>query len=94
MLALSYDAYGLWDTWALLPQITVPVLMFVGDLEDPEHGTERSAQRIGRAKVVRLPGEDHITAYERSDLVLPLAIGFLARFTESPKAGPEKAVSP
>jgi pimeloyl-ACP methyl ester carboxylesterase len=93
MLALWYDAYGLWDTWALLPQITAPVLMFVGDLEDPEHGTERGAQRIGRAQVVRLPGQDHITAYERSELVLPLAIEFLAGLTESPKAGPEKAVS-
>jgi 3-oxoadipate enol-lactonase len=85
MLALWYDAYGLWDTWALLPQITAPVLMFVGNLEDPEHGTERAAQRIGRAQVVRLPGEDHITCYERSDLVQPLAIEFLARLTESPK---------
>lgn len=84
MIALWYDAYGLWDTWALLPQITAPVLMFVGDLEDPEHGTERGAQRIGRAKVVRLPGEDHITAYERSGLVLPIAIEFLAGLTESP----------
>jgi pimeloyl-ACP methyl ester carboxylesterase len=93
MLALWYDAYGLGDTWALLPQITAPVLMFVGDLEDPEHGTERGAQRIGRAQVVRLPGQDHITAYERSELVLPLAIEFLAGLTESPKAGPEKAVS-
>jgi pimeloyl-ACP methyl ester carboxylesterase len=93
MLALWYDAYGLWDTWALLPQITAPVLMFVGDLEGPEHGTEVGAQRIGRAQVVRLPGEDHITAYERSDLVLTPAIAFLAGLTESPKAGPEKAVS-
>lgn len=92
MVALWYDAYGLWDTWDLLPQITAPVLMFVGDLEDPERGTERGAQRIGRAQVVRLPGEDHITAYERSDLVLPFAIKFLARLADSPKAGPEKAV--
>lgn len=94
MLALWYDAYELWDTWALLPQITSPVLMFVGDLEDPEHGTERGAQRIARAQVVRLPGADHISAYERSDLVLPLAIDFLAGLTEPPKAGPKKAISP
>jgi pimeloyl-ACP methyl ester carboxylesterase len=94
MLALWYVAYGLWDTWALLPQITAPVLMVVGDLEDPEHGTERGAQRIGSAQVIRLPGEDHITAFERSDLVLPLAIEFLAGLTGSPPASPEKAVAP
>lgn len=94
MLALWYVAYGLWDTWALLPQITAPVLMFVGDLEDPEHGTEKGAQRIGRAQVIRLPGEDHITAFERSDLVLPVAIEFLAGLTGSPRASPQKAVSP
>jgi pimeloyl-ACP methyl ester carboxylesterase len=92
MLAIWYDAYGLWDTWALLPQITAPVLMFVGDLEDPEHGTERGAQRIARAQVVRLPGENHITVYERSDQVLPLAIEFLTRPPESPNAGTEKAL--
>ena len=94
MLALWYDAYGLWDTWALLSQIKAPVLMFVGDLEDPEYGTERGAQRIRRAQVARLPGQDHITAYERSDLVLPLAIEFLTSLSESPKARPKKSVSP
>jgi len=78
MLALWYDAYGVWDTWALLSQITAPVLMFVGDLEDPEHGTESGARRIQRSTVVRLAGEDHITAYERSELVLPSAMEFLA----------------
>jgi pimeloyl-ACP methyl ester carboxylesterase len=93
MLALWYDAYGLWDTWALLPRITAPVLMFVGDLEDPEHGTERGAQRIRHAQVVRLAGEDHITAYERSELVLPRAIKFLAGLT-APKARRERTASP
>ena len=83
MLALWHEAYGLWDTWALLPQITAPVLMFVGDLEDPEHGTEKGARRIRNAQVIRLANEDHITVFERSDLVLPAAIEFLARHSES-----------
>ena len=94
MVALWCDAYGLWDTWALLPQITAPVLMFVGDLEDPDHGTEIAASRIGDAEVIRLPDKDHITAYERSDLVLPAAIDFLARHSESTPTRSEKAVSP
>jgi pimeloyl-ACP methyl ester carboxylesterase len=83
MLALWHEAYGLWDTWALLPQITAPVLMFVGDLEDPEHGTEKGAERIRNAQVIRLPNEDHIAVYERSELVLPAAMEFLARHSES-----------
>ena len=94
MLALWFDAYGLWDTWSLLPQIKAPVLMFVGDLEDPEYGTERGAQRIRHAQVARLPGQDHITAYERSDMVLPLAIEFLTATSSSAKARPKKSVSP
>lgn len=77
MLALWYDAYGTWDTWALLPRITAPVLMFVGDVEDPDHGTESGSGRIRNANVIRLPGQDHITVYERSELVLPKAIQFL-----------------
>ena len=85
MLALSYDAYGLWDTWALLPHIVAPVLMFVGDLEDVEHGTESAATRIRDARVVRLTGEDHVTAYERSELVLPIAMKFL---TDTAAHGP------
>ena len=91
MLALWYDAYGLWDTWALLPQIAAPVLMFVGDLEDVEHGTESAASRVRDARVVRLAGEDHITAYARSELVLPIATTFLT--DTAAEAPPPKRVT-
>ena len=77
MLALWYEAYGDWDTWSLLPQIEAPVLMFAGELEDPERSTDAAAQRIPGACIVRLAGLDHIGAYERSDLVLPAAKDFL-----------------
>jgi pimeloyl-ACP methyl ester carboxylesterase len=79
MLALWYEAYGDWDTWSLLPKIEAPVLMFVGELEDPDRSTDAAGQRIRDARVIRLAGLDHIGAYERSDLVLPAAREFLGR---------------
>lgn len=78
MLALWYEAYGDWDTWSLLSRIKAPVLLFVGDLEDPERSTEAAAERIPDARVVRLAGLDHIAAYERADLVLATAREFLS----------------
>lgn len=87
MLALFYEAHGDWSTWDLLPRITAPVLMFVGELEDPEGWTDAAARRISKAQVVRIPGRDHITAYERSDAVLEEAMDFVWGSTSSSRTG-------
>ena len=79
MVALWLEAYGDWDPWALLPQIVTPILMFVGQLEDPEEWNSRAAKLAPNARVVRMTGLDHLEAYIRSDLVLPVAKEFLSR---------------
>ena len=79
MLALWLEGEGDWDMWSRLPFVTVPVQMFVGDLEDPEHLNDQAAELMRDAKVLRLEGLDHLGAFVRSDLVIPTAIEFLAR---------------
>jgi len=79
MVALWLEAYGDWDPWARLPQIATPILMFVGQLEDPEEWNSRAAKLAPNARVVRMTGLDHLEAYIRSDLVLPVAKEFLSR---------------
>lgn len=79
MVALWLEGEGDWDMWSRLPSVAVPVQMFVGDLEDPEHLNDRAAELMGDAQVLRLEGLDHLGAFIRSDLVVPAAIEFLAR---------------
>lgn len=79
MLALWLDAYGDWNPWTRLRQIATPILMFVGEFEDPEDWNSRAARLAPDARVVRLAGLDHLGAYIRSDLILPTAMEFLAR---------------
>jgi pimeloyl-ACP methyl ester carboxylesterase len=79
MVALWLDSEAEWDTWSHLSSVVVPVQMFVGDLEDPEHFNDRAAELMGYASVRRLEGLDHLDAFIRSDLVMPEALAFLAR---------------
>ena len=79
MVALWLEGEGEWDMWSHLPSVTVPVQMFVGDLEDPEHLNDRAAELMRDAQVLRLESLDHLGAFVRSELVIPTAIEFLAR---------------
>jgi hypothetical protein len=76
-LNAGYEAYGDWNPWQVMAQIAAPILMFVGELEDPEGWNSRAALRAQNGRVVRLGGLDHPGDYIRSDLVLPSAIEFL-----------------
>jgi pimeloyl-ACP methyl ester carboxylesterase len=84
MLATDPEAFGhellAWNAWhgpqSLLPQIVCPTLMLVGEREDPDRDTMRAAALMRNAQCVTLPGLDHITAYERSDLALAHAVPF------------------
>lgn len=63
--------------WSLLRQIMCPTLLLVGEREDPAGSTARAAALMPNARCITLPGLDHITAYERSDLALARAVPFL-----------------
>jgi pimeloyl-ACP methyl ester carboxylesterase len=78
MVRLWFEAYESWNPWTRLPEIATPILMFVGELEDPENWTSRAAQLAPNARALRLPGLDHLGAYIRSDLVLAAALEFLS----------------
>ena len=77
MVALWLDGEAGWDAWSHLSAVTVPVQMFVGDLEDPDHFNDRVGERMGHCSVMRLEGLDHLDAFIRSDLVIPRAMAFL-----------------
>jgi pimeloyl-ACP methyl ester carboxylesterase len=60
-----------------LAAITVPCLLYCGD-QDPFHnGAQRSVEFMPRAAFVSMHGLNHITAFFRSDVVVPLVKQFL-----------------
>lgn len=82
MAALWLEREAEWDLWSHLASVAVPVQMFVGDLEDPEHLNDRAAELMPNAAIRRLAGLDHVGAFIRSDLVLPTAMEFLSRVSD------------
>ena len=62
---------------AVLPTMTMPCLLFAGELDEPEP-VEECARLIANATFFTLPGLDHGGAITRSDLVLPHVKRFLA----------------
>jgi pimeloyl-ACP methyl ester carboxylesterase len=61
-----------------LSLISVPSLLFCGDLDPRHSGVKESVNHIPKATFISLPGLDH-AALGRSDLVLPHIKEFLAR---------------
>lgn len=70
-----------WNDWhgplEAYPTLRAPVLMVAGELEDSKRQTERSIEKIPNGRLVRLPGIGHLSAFYRSDLVLPYVLPFL-----------------
>jgi len=62
---------------AVLPTMTMPCLLYVGELDEPEP-VEECARQIAGATFFTLPGLDHGGAITRSDAVLPHVRRFLA----------------
>ena len=58
--------------------ITIPTLLYAGTLDEPGPAA-RAARLMPDAAFVALEGLDHPQGLARSDLVLPHALGFLAR---------------
>ena len=65
-----------------LSHISVPCLLYCGDL-DPRHpGAKEGAKRMPQATFVSLPGLDHVPAFVRSDMALPHVKKFLAEVSK------------
>jgi hypothetical protein len=56
-------------------RVAVPALVYVGELDEPED--ERKTSDALGVDLHLLPGLDHLQAFSRLDLVMPLVLGFL-----------------
>jgi pimeloyl-ACP methyl ester carboxylesterase len=63
--------------------ISVPCLLYCGDLDAAYAGTKESASYLPDAQFVSLGGLDHTQALVRKDIVLPYLKKFLARMSAS-----------
>ena len=70
------------DIEDFLPAITVPCLLFGGEVDAWYAGAEECARHMPNATVISLPGLDHFEAFFRIDLVLPHIRKFLAEVGE------------
>ena len=66
---------------ALLPEITIPVLVFSGeeDLPRPPAWSDEMVDSLPNAQLIRLPGIGHSNILEAPDVVIPRALEFLDR---------------
>jgi pimeloyl-ACP methyl ester carboxylesterase len=55
MLVRWLEAYGDWDPWVRLATLTTPILMFVGELEDPD-GCEHACRKARAGRACGSPG--------------------------------------
>ena len=80
-LALIAGSMDLRDNHAgydrLLPNMTMPVLLYDGDQDAFHYGARECAELLPNGRFASLPGQDHGGTFNRSDLALPLVRGFL-----------------
>jgi pimeloyl-ACP methyl ester carboxylesterase len=89
MLENDYKAiYALWENmsrWPAtadqLPTITGPCLFYTGDQDIYHDGAKEAAKNIQQGNFVSIPNLAHLTAYMRSDLILPHVKRFLKSVT-------------
>jgi pimeloyl-ACP methyl ester carboxylesterase len=62
----------------VLPSMTMPCLLLVGEKDSRYPAVETCARHLARATLAALPGLTHIESFVRSDLVLPHITRFLA----------------
>ncbi len=66
------------DMSGVLPAMTMPCLVYVGEADDRYARAKKCVAHIANGVFVSLPGLDHLEAYVRSDLLLPHIAEFLA----------------
>jgi len=70
-----------WNEWRgpldVYSTLRAPVLIVAGEREDLKRQTEKSIARLSEGRLVRIPGIGHLSAFYRSDLILPHVLPFL-----------------
>ena len=67
-----------WDFEYILPMITIPCMLFVGENDSSYAGAKKCSEIIPNATFLSLPGLNHVEAAYRTDLTLPHIQTFLA----------------
>ncbi len=62
-----------------LPTVSIPCLVYAGDMSDEHEGAKRSVSSMQNATFISLPGLDHYDGLRRSDLVIPIVKDFLSK---------------
>jgi pimeloyl-ACP methyl ester carboxylesterase len=75
LLAVAQDRQSL---EAVLPTMTMPCLLVVGEMDSVYPAAKECAKQMPNVTFVTLPGLDHGEGIRRSDLVLPYVMRFLA----------------
>ena len=75
LLALIQDRS---DMSNILPDVTLPCLLYAGSADDQFELVERCAHELPNGSFESLPDLDHLQAMARSDLVVPRVASFLA----------------
>ena len=78
LIALTKDRPNLEE---LLPTMTVPCLMYVGERDPLFSDVERAARQLPNGTFFSLPGLGHYEGYAKSELVLPQVKKFLAEMS-------------
>lgn len=61
-----------------LPEVDIPTLFYAGPEDSSYASAQEGAEMMPNAKFVTIPGVDHESGFERSDLILPHVLQFLA----------------
>ena len=70
---------------AMLPTMSVPSLLVVGDMDSACRAAQECVQQMPNAKLVTLSGLDHGESIRRSDLMVPHITSFLTTVDQSQK---------
>ena len=81
LFAVSQNLSGWPATGDLLSTITVPCLLYAGELDPYYDGAKEAAKHIQYSSFFSVPGLEHGEAFEHSELVLPQAKKFLSSVT-------------
>ena len=67
----------------VLPAMTMPCLLYVGEPDPRLSKVTTCAERIPISTFVSIPGTDHLQTYLKSELIVPYVIEFLAALHQS-----------
>ena len=72
-----------WKPWiynmGMYSKIRVPTLVMTGEKEDPDGISAEICKRLPHGELAMLPGLDHMGAFLRSDVTVPVATKFLQK---------------